>query len=65
MNPGKIFILLGIIFLVIGFLWTIIGKLPGDIVFKRGNTTVYFPIMTSIVISLILSIIMIIIGKFR
>lgn len=65
MNPGKFFILLGIIFLVIGFLWTIIGKLPGDIVFKRGNTTVYFPIMTSIVISLILSIIMIIIGKFR
>src|SRR5699024_3479902 len=65
MNVGKIFVFLGIVFLLIGLLWSIIGKLPGDIVFKKGNTTIYFPIMTSIIVSIILSIIMIIISKFR
>ena len=42
-----------------------IGKLPGDIVFKKGNTTFYFPIMTSIILSLVLSLIFYFIGKFR
>jgi len=65
MNIGKIFIFFGIVFLIIGLIWTIIGKLPGDIVFKKGNTTVYFPIMTSIIISILLSIVMLIISKFR
>jgi len=65
MNIGKLFIFLGIVFLIIGLIWTIIGKLPGDIVFKKGNTTVYFPIMTSIIISILLSIVMLIISKFR
>lgn len=65
MNIGRLFIFLGIVFLIIGLIWTIIGKLPGDIVFKKGNTTVYFPIMTSIIISILLSIVMLIISKFR
>ena len=34
-----------------------IGKLPGDIVIKKGNTTFYFPIVTSILLSLVLSLI--------
>lgn len=33
-----------------------IGRLPGDVVFHRGNTTFYFPIMTCIVVSLVLSL---------
>lgn len=65
MNFGKIFILIGVIFIIIGLLWSFIGKLPGDIVIKRGNTTVYFPIVTSIVVSIILSLIFYFLNKFR
>lgn len=65
MNFGKIFILIGVIFIMIGLLWSFIGKLPGDIVIKRGNTTVYFPIVTSIVVSIVLSLIFYFLNKFR
>jgi hypothetical protein len=34
-----------------------LGRLPGDLVFRRGGTTVYVPIATSILLSLILSLI--------
>ncbi|WP_010098986.1 DUF2905 domain-containing protein [Ornithinibacillus scapharcae] len=65
MNLGKMFIIIGVIFLVIGIIWTFIGRLPGDLSFKKGNVTFYFPIMTSIVISIILSLVFFILGKFR
>ncbi|MFP7493515.1 DUF2905 domain-containing protein [Terribacillus saccharophilus] len=62
---GKIFILIGVVCIVIGIIMSFIGKLPGDIVFKKGNTTVYFPIVTSIVVSIVLSLIMFLFNKFR
>ncbi|MBD8069328.1 DUF2905 domain-containing protein [Bacillus sp. PS06] len=62
---GKMFIIIGIVFVIIGLIWQFIGKLPGDIVFKKGNTTVYFPIVTSIVVSIILSLVFYVIGRFR
>ncbi|TFB25128.1 DUF2905 domain-containing protein [Filobacillus milosensis] len=65
MDFGKIFIIIGIVLIVVGLAWSFIGKLPGDITFKKGNTTIYFPIVTSIVISIILSLIFFIIGRFR
>ncbi|TCT27107.1 DUF2905 family protein [Melghiribacillus thermohalophilus] len=65
MEFGKLFILLGIVFIVIGLVWSLIGKLPGDFVFKKGNVTFYFPIMTSIVISIVLSLIFYFISRFR
>jgi hypothetical protein len=34
-----------------------LGRLPGDIVIRRGNTTVYLPIVTCIVVSVVLSIV--------
>lgn len=40
-----------------------LGKLPGDIVIDRGNFKFYFPITTSILISVIISLILIIINK--
>ena len=47
----KILILLGIIILIIGLLYPYIkkfgfGQLPGDIIFKLGNSTFFFPIIT-------------------
>lgn len=65
MNFGKIFIGIGIVFIIIGLFVNYIGKLPGDIVIKRGNTTVYFPIVTSIVVSVILSLLFYFFNKFR
>ncbi|KEF39414.1 Protein of unknown function (DUF2905) [Schinkia azotoformans MEV2011] len=62
---GKMLMLMGVVLIVVGFLWQFIGKLPGDIVFKKGNTTFYFPIVTSIVVSIVLSLIFYIIGRFR
>ncbi len=65
MEFSKLFIVIGIIFLLVGFFMQFIGKLPGDIVIKKGNTTFYFPIVTSIVISVILSLIFYIMGRVR
>lgn len=63
----KLLMIVGAIIFVVGFLMQFIqlGKLPGDIIIKKGNTTVYFPIVTSILISIVLSVIFYFIGKFR
>ncbi|WP_428909245.1 DUF2905 domain-containing protein [Niallia sp. Krafla_26] len=64
---GKMLMLLGVVIFIIGLLMQFIqiGKLPGDLVFKKGNTTFYFPIMTSIILSVVLSLIFYFLGKFR
>ncbi|CJF65923.1 DUF2905 domain-containing protein [Priestia megaterium] len=61
----KMLITLGGILVVIGLLWQFVGKLPGDIFIKKGNTTFYFPIVTCILVSVVLSIIFYVIGKFK
>ena len=58
----KILIIIGIILLILGLLYPYIkklglGQLPGDIFFKTGNSTFFFPIMTCLIISIILTII--------
>ncbi|MEH7582785.1 DUF2905 domain-containing protein, partial [Priestia megaterium] len=53
----KMLITLGGILVVIGLLWQFVGKLPGDIFIKKGNTTFYFPIVTCILVSVVLSLI--------
>ncbi len=58
---------IGAIIFVIGLLMPILklGRLPGDILIKKGNTTFYFPVVTSIVLSIVLSLIFYIAGRFR
>ena len=46
----------------IAFSW--LGKLPGDLSFKRDNVSFYFPIATSLVLSIILSLLFYILGWF-
>ncbi|MGC2425098.1 MAG: DUF2905 domain-containing protein [Nitrospirota bacterium] len=59
---GAVLLALGAIFLLSGKLpW--IGKLPGDIVIHRKNFTFYFPLATSLIASLILSLILWLIGR--
>ncbi len=66
---GKILIFFGIILVIAGILLTFagkipwFGKLPGDIYIKKANFTFYFPLATSILLSIILSIAMFFIGR--
>ncbi len=60
---GKILIVIGIFIIVIGIIFLFgnkipfLGKLPGDIIIKKKNFTIYFPIVTSILLSAIFSFI--------
>ncbi|HHV62028.1 MAG TPA: DUF2905 domain-containing protein [Firmicutes bacterium] len=60
---GRMLIVMGLILVGVGALFLLagklpgIGRLPGDIYIRRGNFTFYFPLMTSILISIILSLI--------
>lgn len=64
---SKTLMIIGGIVFLIGFFMQFLhlGKLPGDIVFKKGNTTFYFPVVTSILVSIVLSLIFYIMGRFR
>ncbi|MEK4544736.1 MULTISPECIES: DUF2905 domain-containing protein [Bacillus] len=61
----KLLITAGISLIVVGLAWKLIGRLPGDIFVKKGNVTFYFPIITCIVLSIVLSFIMYIINRFK
>ena len=68
-NIGKIVMIAGIAMVVLGGLLMLsgkihwIGRLPGDIIVERKNFTFYFPLATSIVLSVILSLIFWLIGR--
>ncbi|MED5430414.1 MAG: DUF2905 domain-containing protein [Pseudomonadota bacterium] len=58
---AKLFLTLGVIFILVGLLYPYLsnlglGRLPGDIIIERKNFNFYFPITTSIIISIILGI---------
>ena len=59
----RFLIVAGIVLLALGLLWPLIqrvglGRLPGDIVIERPGFTFYLPIVTSIVISVVLSLLL-------
>jgi hypothetical protein len=66
MSPlARIFLLLGLIFLVIGGVIFLVerlgvplGRLPGDIRIQRGNLTCFFPLATTILLSVILTVLL-------
>ena len=54
---------IGLLLVIVGLLWPWLsklglGRLPGDIVIERGNGHIYFPIVTCIIISVVLSFIL-------
>ncbi|WP_456273906.1 DUF2905 domain-containing protein [Bacillus sp. AK031] len=63
----KMMMIAGALLLIIGFLmaFTKLGRLPGDIIIKKENSTFYFPLMTSIIVSIVLSLVFYILGKFK
>lgn len=56
---GKLLVIGGLLLAALGALMIAgvpIGRLPGDIVYRRGNATFYFPLVTSIVLSVLLTL---------
>ncbi|MBM3248141.1 MAG: DUF2905 domain-containing protein [Candidatus Omnitrophica bacterium] len=66
---GRILIIAGVILVLVGIVFVFgnkipwIGKLPGDIYIQKKNLTLYFPITTSILISVVLSLILMLWSK--
>ena len=59
----KILIIIGVLFILVGLLYPFLkdlglGRLPGDIVIKKENSSFYFPIVTCIVVSVVVSLIL-------
>ncbi|MGM9930342.1 MULTISPECIES: DUF2905 domain-containing protein [Bacillaceae] len=63
----KTIMIVGVVIFAVGFLMQFIklGRLPGDIIIKKENTTFYFPLMTSIIVSVILTGLLYVIGRFK
>ena len=65
MVVGGIVIVAGLILMLIGRTNLPLGRLPGDIVYRGKHTTFYFPLATSILLSVVLSLLLYAIGKMR
>jgi hypothetical protein len=69
---GKVLIFAGLAVLAVGMVFVLagkvnlpIGRLPGDMTYRGKHTTVYFPLATSILLSVVLSVLLYIVGKLR
>ena len=69
---GKMLVVLGVVIVAVGLVLMLagranlpLGKLPGDIVYRGKHTTFYFPLATSIILSVVLSFVLWIIGRMR
>jgi len=62
---GVALILIGGAIILLGRTGMPLGRLPGDIVYKGKNTTFYFPVVTSIVVSIVVSVLIYLFGRFR
>jgi hypothetical protein len=58
-------VIVGALFLLLGRTNLPLGRLPGDVLYRGKNTVFYFPIATSILLSVVLSLVFYLIGKFR
>lgn len=68
---GKLLIIVGILFIIAGLLITygpkipLLGKLPGDIRIERESFRFYFPITTSILISVVISLLLLLYNRLK
>jgi hypothetical protein len=65
MQPARMFILAGLVLVAVGVLWFLadrlgigVGRLPGDLVVKRKNFALYVPIVTSLVLSVVVTLLL-------
>jgi hypothetical protein len=62
---GGVLVAAGIALLFLGRAHLPLGRLPGDIVYRGKSTTFYFPLATSVVVSVVLSIVLYVVGRWR
>jgi hypothetical protein len=62
---GLILVVGGLVLMLFGRMNIPLGRLPGDIVYRGKNTTFYFPLATSILLSVVLSVVLYFIGRLR
>jgi hypothetical protein len=69
---GRILVVLGVALVVIGGIVMLLGRtgmplgrLPGDFLYRGKNTTLYFPLASSILISIVLSIVLFLVGRMK
>ena len=64
---GKMIMFAGAALIAVGALvrWTPLGRFPGDLVYRRGSFTLYFPLMTSILLSIGLTLLFWLLGRLR
>jgi len=72
MELGKVLVLLGALLMVAGVVAVLLGRthfplgrLPGDFLYRGKNTTVYFPLATSVVVSVVLSVVLWLVSRWR
>ncbi len=62
---GAGIVALGLVLILAGKIHLPLGRLPGDIIYRGKNTTFYFPLATSILLSVLLSAVLYLVGRFR
>ena len=62
---GATLLLAGIVLLLVGRLHLPLGRLPGDILYRGRDTTFYFPLATAILLSVVLSLVLYVISRWR
>lgn len=62
---GALVIVAGLVLMLLGKTNLPLGRLPGDILYRGKNTTFYFPLATSFLLSVLLSLILYLVGRFR
>ena len=62
---GIVLAVIGGVFMFLGRTGLPLGKLPGDIIYRGKHTTFYFPLATSILLSVVLSLILLLVGRIK
>jgi hypothetical protein len=62
---GGLLVGVGVVVMLLGKTHLPLGKLPGDIVYRGKNTVFYFPLATSIFLSVVLTVVLALISRFR
>jgi len=62
---GGLLLVIGVVLILAGKVNLPLGRLPGDVVYRGKSTTFYFPLMTSILLSIILSLVLYFVNRMR
>ena len=62
---GLVITVVGLVLLAMGRMNLPLGRLPGDVVYRGKNSTIYFPLATCVVVSVVLTVVLYVVGKLR